>query len=412
MPKNTRARLLFDSMSANTGDIAMGIASDQIFSSLGIATEVVDPLAAESWPPLLIGGGELIRNTGDAFYDLFRRRGRHILHAAGVWTTSNDLDYLNEYASVSTRSTRELEALSKSVPSAKVLPCATTMIQSPFKEIPDLRGDEPVIGIHLVPHALRLIEDLVPIVNAIPFRKVFIPFTHYNGDESFMRSMPFDMSNATVLGKLSPLELHSVLGQMSTVLVSSLHASIFSYSQNVPFVAIHQPKVEYYFEDRGLGDHLVSTGRELTEMLHRLDDETFDFRPMVERDKAQVLDAYKGYAEILRTAAPLVSTSARESTDVPATPQARMREQIFVEQGQHVIADHDLALAFVERRRLSLGDDLASSRAQLASAESTIAILENWWLRKRVLRLKEALRTARNRLNLKARARSARSKDA
>ncbi|MFU8945618.1 polysaccharide pyruvyl transferase family protein [Mycetocola zhadangensis] len=393
----TKASLLFDSVSANTGDIAMGIASEQIFSTLGISTEIVDPLSPDGTAPLLVGGGELIRNSGDAFYDLFRRRGRHILHAAGIWTTSDNLDYLNDYASVSTRSTRELERLAETVPSAQVLPCATTMIESPHYEIPGMDSDEPVIGIHLVPHALRLIEDLIPIVNAIPYRKVFIPFTHYNGDESFMRSLPFDMSNATVLGKLAPLELHSVLGQMSSVLVSSLHASIFSYSQNVPFISVHQPKVEYYFNDRGLGDHLVKSGPELTEMLRRLSEEKFDFTASVEQDKNDVLEAYKTYARILtdeRHATPSFSESDLSSATVPGLE--KMRETIFIEQGQHVIADHDLAMAYVENRRLALANSLMESRRKLSDAEAVVEALEAWWVRRAAMRVKDKLRRARD----------------
>jgi hypothetical protein len=203
---------------------------------------------------LIVGGGDLIRVKGDVFYDLFRPRGNNILNAAGVWSGANDLGYLSDYAFVSARTNREAEYLRKWVPGAEVVPCTTTVLRSDNFAIPGITPGEPLIGIQLVPHSMRLIEDLVPIINAIPYKKVFIPFTHYNADASFMKSLPFDRSNCIFLDQLSALELHSVVGQMSQILASSLHISIFAYSQNVPFVSIYQEKINNYFQDRGLAE--------------------------------------------------------------------------------------------------------------------------------------------------------------
>ena len=356
-----RARLLYDSVSRNTGDIAIGIAAAQVFSSLGVGTEIVDPFSPRDDGRFVVAGGELIRRAGDTFYDAYRPRGPHILNAAGVWTDADELDYLRDYEFVSARSETEAEVLRTAVPSAIAVPCATTLLESPRFEIPGLEPGEPVLGIHLVPHALRLIEDLVPIINAIPMRKVFIPFTHYNADRSFMMTLPFDRSDAIVLDRLAPLELHSVIGQMHSVLVTSLHATIFAYSQNVPFASIHQKKVDYYFRDRGLADHLVRDGGGLQRAAERLVAAEDDYRPLVDADRARVLEAFGQYARILG--------ESIEPTDDPVRPATGPLDAILLAQAEYVIQDRDAALAYSESRRIAIADERAGLLARLERSE-------------------------------------------
>lgn len=374
------ANLLFDSVSRNTGDIAIGLAAAQLFQARGIASEVVNPFQKTFPTPLVVGGGELVRLAGDPFYDSYRPRGPHILNAAGVWSSADDLGYLNDYAYVSARSLHELEVLNKSVPGAEVLPCATTLLQSDDFEIPGIEPGEPVVGIHMVPHSLRLIEDLIPIIDAIPYKKVFIPFTHYNGDSSFMKSLPFNKDNSIVLDQLNPLQLHSVIRQMNYVVVSSLHASIYAYSQNIPFASIHQKKAEYYFQDRGLSSHLVRSDSELIAMLARLDTETFDFTSLIAEDTRRIEHAFDRFAEILRTSAPRAADAA------DATPTTARQQAVLFDQAQMVIGDRDLALSYSESRRLesrrtsvqlghqveSLTSDLDQVRAALGRAEASL----------------------------------------
>jgi hypothetical protein len=347
------ARLLFDSVSTNTGDLAIGIANAQLLGRRGLETLVVDPFAPPTEQPLLVGGGELIRPRGDEFYDAFRPSGQHILHAAGVWTDADELDYLHSYDVVSARSTREAAVLRPARPDVRVLPCSTTLLESPHFEIPGARPDDRLVGIHLVPHALRLIDDLVPLINAIPGRKVFLPFTHYNADYSFMAAMPFDRDDAIVLGRLSPLELHSVIGQLDYAVVSSLHASIFAFSQNVPFASIHQKKVEYYFADRGLAEHVVASGPQLEQLVQRLEHDRFDFTELIERDRAAVDEAFDEYAQLLRSEG---TDAAAQTIDTGAAPLDR-RSSILLDQAEQVIGDRDLSLGLSEgRRRLALGE--------------------------------------------------------
>ena len=307
------AHLLFDSISRNTGDIAIGIAGRQVLAARGIDSDYVDPFA-DADAPLIIGGGELIREVGDDFYDHYRRAGGHILNAAGVWPTSTDLDYLRDYQFVSARSEVEVDHLRTWVPDARLVPCTTTLLESPHFELDGIEPGETVVGIHLVPHTLRLLENMVDLVNRIPHKKVFIPFTHYNLDASFMRSMPFDWSNSFVLPDLAPLELHSVIRQMSYLITSSLHASIFAYSQGVSFGAVHQPKIENYFRDRGLGEFIIRDEREFVDVVDRLEHGGFDASAQVAADKAVVNEVYDEYARIL---------GAQPASDSAAGPGGR-----------------------------------------------------------------------------------------
>ena len=365
MPSH-RGNLLFDSISQNTGDIAIGLASAQILKDHGIPSQIVDPFRMALPQPLVIGGGDLIRGKGDPFYDLFRRTGEHILNAAGVWSNADDLGYLADYAFVSARSEMEVEILRKWVPKAEVVPCATTVLRSEHFTIPGLEAGEPVVGIQLVPHSMRLIEDLVPIINAIPYKKVFIPFTHYNADASFMNALPFDRTNSIFLAELNPLELHSVVSQMNQVVASSLHISIFAYSQNVPFVSIHQEKIQNYFQDRGLKEHVVGTGHELRLMLDCLAAEDLDFSTAIAADRAKVEFAFDRYIEIL-TGAKNSEARADFLKPVDSTSKSSLKRS----QSADIVMDRDITVGVLESRRLAalMHDELQAAELKQLQAE-------------------------------------------
>ena len=376
-----RASLLFDSISENTGDMAIGLASAQALNDRGVVSKVMDPFTPGLQRPLIVGGGDLIRAKGDPFYDLFRPRGNNILNAAGVWSKADDLGYLTDYAFVSARSTREAEYLRKWVPEADVVPCSTTLLRSDHFAIPGLTAGEPVVGIQLVPHSMRLIEDLVPIINSIPHKKVFIPFTHYNADASFMNTLPFNRNNCIFLDRLDPLELHSVVGQMSQIVASSLHISIFAYSQNVPFVSIRQEKIHNYFQDRGLAEHVAETGSELKQILERLNSEHFDFSAEIVADRAAVEFAFDRYVEILTK-----DDGGEWGLNPPKATSSVQRDTLIHSQSSEVLADRDITLGIVEGRRLA-----ALTRENLQAAELEQVRNENIALAREVDDLRGAI---------------------
>lgn len=304
-----RIGLLFDSVSKNTGDEAIGIALKQQLESYGdVSAEVINPFefSESDFDAVIVGGGQLIRQEGDDYYDIFRLKGKHILNTVGLLEPVDKLDYLKDYELVSVRTQREADVIKAYRADVECLPCVTTKLSHKGHEysIDKLKG-EKLVGIHLVPHSLELCPNLVNIINGIKHRKVFIPFTHYNLDKNFMESLPLDFSNSIVLPELQPEQLHSVIGQMDYTVVSSLHASIFSYTQNIPFATLGQQKVVDYFTDRGLGNFVYSSDDQLESIVRAIEDQAFNFSERVKKEKLQVkkyLDRFYNIAKKNETA--------------------------------------------------------------------------------------------------------------
>jgi hypothetical protein len=185
-----------------------------------------------------------------------------------------------------------------------------------------------------------------------------------------MRSLPFDTSGNIFLDSLAPLQLHSVIGQMKYVAVTSLHASIFAFSQNVPFISVHQDKVEHYFADRGLGSNVVKSRGELLEQLHRFDSERPDYSELIEADRSTVMRAFARYAEIL------AASPAPEGAwaSAPVTPQRR-QDAMLLDQAKHVISDRDLALSHSESQRLELKRQVESLSSDLHQVQERLDTL-------------------------------------
>ena len=341
--RDLRVGLLYDSVSANTGDIAIGIAGIQELARHGVeGTVVLDPFGPhlDSVDAVVVGGGELIRPVGDPFYDTFRLEGGTFLNAAGVRLAADHLEYLRDYEVVSARSTVEAEVLSRFVDDVRVVPCTTTTLESDPYDIPGLGDDEPVVGIHVVPHTLELVPQLVELIDAIPYRKVFIPFTHYNYDDSFMSAVPFDRRDAIWLPRLSPLELHAAIRRMTYVVTSSLHASLFAYSQNVPFVSVHQEKVASYFGDRGLERFVFRSAAQFREAVEEVQSGEVDFSELVRRDREGVHDVYAAYA------AALGRRGRRRTVDAPPTEgtSALDAQRVVSTQREGVVLQRDAVL--------------------------------------------------------------------
>lgn len=332
--------ILYDSVSQNTGDIAIGIAIEQALAARGVKAVNISPYDAKKYQDhkLIIGGGQLLRDPGDDFYDLFRVSGSHILNSVGL-SGENDYSYLNTYSFASARTEEEAKTLRRATKKKiKVVPCTTTIMQSKKYEIPglDLKPGEKVVGIHLVPDALIKCPNIIAIINNIPHKKVFIPFTHYNCDESFMKSLPVDKSNAVVLGKLGPLELHSVISQMSYTIVSSLHATIFSFTQNVPFVSMYQRKTFEYLKDRKLEKFIFTNQTSFDSALRSVEDSPKDMTKIVKSDLKKVNRAIDDFVGLLKNEKPLGLVHKRD--------HARERDKLEIEQLKSVVEGRDVLM--------------------------------------------------------------------
>ena len=78
--------LLLDSLSQNTGDQAILEVMTGFLAREQKQFAILSPLGfdANAYQPIIIGGGHLLRDRGDWFYDAFRVPGKHVLNAAGV----------------------------------------------------------------------------------------------------------------------------------------------------------------------------------------------------------------------------------------------------------------------------------------------------------------------------------------
>lgn len=382
MSESTPAHLaavgaLYDSVSPNTGDRAIGIAVSQELARHGIRrTEILSPFSdADTESRLcIVGGGELLRPLGDRFYDRFRPRGPAVLNSVGVWPDADHLDYLREYRRVTARSSREVDILRSSVPDAELLPCTTTTLRSEDFAIPGLPDDgEPVVGIQVVPHTLDLVPELVEAVNSIDARKVIIPFTHYNNDDTFMGALPFDRTRTITLPRLEPLQLHAVIRRMSFVVVSSLHATIFAYSQNVPFVTSHQEKIVNYLSDRGLSDDFVfSDLATLEDAVRRVQENPPDFREAVEKDVAAVRASFADLARLAGV------EGAREVTPelIGDAQQTRESIELLAAQREEVVVGRDATIARLMRQLTAARAENHSLHVRLGRTQQRVLVAE------------------------------------
>lgn len=337
-----RVGLLFDSLSDNSGDKAIGIALEEYCQREGFSYEVINPFDYDKdrYSTVIIGGGFLIREPGDAFYDMFRLKGRHILNGVGI-AAIHQLEYLNDYEYVTVRSENEKAVISSAVSKVEVTPCVTTSMTGEEIEGVLPNFSDRCIGVHLVADTIANCPDILEVVYNLPQDKVFIPFTHYNKDRSLMRSLP-DIEKHLLLDDLSPKQLFSVVGKMELIITSSLHLSIFAYLQNIPFLTFYQEKTYDYFKDRGLEGHIFKTTEELEEKLQEMIlDKDVDFTEKVKIDKKKINEHLSRMSDIIKNDGENFKdkkqASKRKRVSLP-------EDNLVKEQLSHVIESRDVVI--------------------------------------------------------------------
>jgi hypothetical protein len=244
--------LLWDSVSPNMGDQAIGLVLQAMLQEHGIPWEVVDPFsqAPVETHALLIGGGELIRAPGHPFYDAFRVPGRHLLNAVGVLDGSQT-DYLKDYRLVTARTEADRQRLG----TGSVSPCPTVLlgtILSPSTPSPEIPGG--AIGLHLSYPLHAEAVKLIPFLRQKASRPiVLLPLTHYNEDFYLLDVLGKSLPGSTRLERLLPAEAFRIIGKLSALVTTSLHAMLFAYVQGIPFLAYRGfGKIADFLADRDL----------------------------------------------------------------------------------------------------------------------------------------------------------------
>ncbi|HMG34084.1 MAG TPA: glycosyltransferase [Blastocatellia bacterium] len=286
--------LLWDSLSDNTGDQAIGVVLKRYLEDLCLPYEVLNPLSydASSSAFVIVGGGELLRSKGDPYYDRFRLHGPHVLLAAGTHSPAN-LEYLNEYQIVTVRSEYDAQLIRGAVPNVEVMPCVSTLMPHFFSGRFGSEKTTGTLGVHVhygtvsgVPDIAAALEEL-----AKRWKLVFIPFTRYNADFELMNRLAARINNASVAPVKDPRETFQTIEQLDALICSSLHAAIFACASNVPFLVYpYAQKIRNFCEDRGLTGLLFESGAELVSKCRSLFESKLDFTSMIAADTGRVLN--------------------------------------------------------------------------------------------------------------------------
>ena len=303
--------LLWDSVSNNIGDQAIGLVMHRFFNSRNIPFQTVNPFsyASQDYKAIVIGGGELLRRKGDPFYDRYRIPGPHILNTVGTYQPDH-LDYLQEYRLVSVRSLADKRLLEPYIENVKISPCAT-MIMRDLWEYPtnplSSQVVEPgeTIGVHINLAMGQQLLELIPLLRTLSkkYKVVLFPFTLYQNDASLMDALKSWLPEVTVSSLSDPVDILCAIGNMRCMITSSLHASIFAYSQNIPVLAYPCfPKIKYFFEERGLGDYLFSNSEELTIKLDHMLSAPPDWSEKISYDKKSVYEHLNDVIQIANEA--------------------------------------------------------------------------------------------------------------
>jgi hypothetical protein len=314
--------LLWDSVSNNIGDRAIGVLMRRFLERKGIRFETADPFSYDpaDYSTFIVGGGELLRPRGDPFYDRFRVTGPQILNAMGVHQP-DELEYLNEYRLVAVRSQAEKKILDPVVSGVTVCPC-TTLLLGDYFDPPDnpwiARTVEPgkTIGVHINLAISHLIPNLIPLLQSLAEQHpiVLFPFTLYQRDSRIQKAIRSRLPGVPVSPLEDPVDIYYAIGRMRAFICVSLHGTMFAYAQNVPMLAYPTvPKITHFLEERGLERHLFHTDGEIQAKLEELLAAPPDFSAAFTRDQKIARAHLEKIARLARKPVRLRKTVISES---------------------------------------------------------------------------------------------------
>jgi GT2 family glycosyltransferase len=281
-----RLGLLWDSVTANIGDQAIGLLLQRACERAGLPYTVVDPFGTSDLKDiatLMIGGGELLRAPGNPFYDVFRVPGRHILNTVGVLDGSRS-DYLNEYRMVSVRSQADRARLGQGEVSA-----CLTLLFGDYLPSHDQDDEIPAgaLGLHVTAATLGQVEGWFERLRAPEIGPVvWLSLTPYNADAELMRVLAEQVPGSVVAEPASPDEAFRTIGRLRGLLSASLHGTLFAYSQRIPFFSFTgDEKLRAFLEERKMQERGYASLDSLLEDLPARLEQKGDFDENLEQDR-------------------------------------------------------------------------------------------------------------------------------
>jgi len=279
--------ILYDNISGNIGDVAIGLSVKKILRQLNVNFDELVPgrFNPNDYDVIIIGGGYLLRQSPDFFYDKFKISGKHILNAVGILGNPDDLRYLNNYRYITVRSKGDKEKLNYLNKDVKVVPDSTIILDD-LKNF-DLKIKEPSIGIHIIPPFLteKEEEEFTTWISSLGYNIYFLPITHYNHDFVYLEKLAKKINGSTILPILNAEEIFTIIGKFDYFISCSLHGAIFSYAHNVPFVAANLEKIRFFMEDHDLEKHLFSDFDSVKRTLQYIMNNKIDYSQSLESDK-------------------------------------------------------------------------------------------------------------------------------
>ncbi|MBI2837740.1 MAG: polysaccharide pyruvyl transferase family protein [Acidobacteria bacterium] len=286
----SRAGFLWDSLSNNTGDQAVGLTLMRLARRAGM--QGLEPVSigeslAERYELLVIGGGELLHPPGHPFYDLFRVPGEHVLNTVGTYGEV-EASYLSSYRLITVRSAADRDNLRGLAREARVAPCLSVLFGEIAEDRPVMMGQDPLL-LHL--HAGVFLPGtasaLVSLLRRLEPPVAMLPFTHHNCDGALQAVLAAAAGLPAPLEVAGPDQAFAAIRRARAVIVTSLHAAIFAYVAGVPFLAMpYSPKVRHFLAERGLERRLLPDIQRLPEKLHLLTAGSVDWQSKLATDVA------------------------------------------------------------------------------------------------------------------------------
>jgi GT2 family glycosyltransferase len=283
--------LLWDSLSNNMGDQAIGLFMQRTLGYNKINYSVINPVGKNDLRDvvmLIIGGGELIRSPGHHYYDAFRVPGSHILNTVGV-LDGEGTEYLQDYSMVAVRSKSDQEKIGF----GEVAPCLTILYEDYLPndktQVNDVEG---AIGIHLTYAFHEHITELVEWICAEQLSPiVWIPVTYYNADRELMKILVEHVPGSRLLPVMSPDDVYRSIGQLRGLISSSLHAMLFAYVQSIPFMGLGSSgKIRSFLVERGLNDFMFHNAEDIRKRFLRILEAPSKHKLNVEVDQSRCRD--------------------------------------------------------------------------------------------------------------------------
>jgi glycosyltransferase involved in cell wall biosynthesis/TolA-binding protein len=381
--------ILYDNISGNTGDVAIGLSIKKILQEIGVEFDELFPgnFNPNDYDTIIIGGGHIIRPSPDFFYDKFKVLGQHILNAVGILDSPQDLHYLENYKYLTVRSSWDRDRLSYLKKKVHVIPC-TTMLLEDLEDFP-LTLEGPSLGIHLIPYIFNENQEaqFVEWVSTLPFTVYFIPITHYNQDYIYLRHLSSKIKNSILLPIMKPLEIFTLIGKLDYFIGCSLHGGIFAYRHNVPFILFnYNEKMLYFMKDRGLEQFTFTNLNEMMTSFDKLLKDSPDYSRKISEDRNVLREHVKHLKDILPAGGPntnssYIASQANYQIENLQSQLMRLGSQLNIYES-HISALTDQLqektsrVQTLEQSNAECEAQIASLRSQLQEETSRVQTLE------------------------------------